>query len=110
MKAITQIIKRARLAIPRASLAAAVLQAGAAPLAGQSPWTGLERPQGFQLELHHPELAGGAFGALTGVGFAGARFANVRTTRPRRRPAFRLRRSGRRFRPRDRFAVATLPF
>lgn len=74
MKTITRIIVRARPAL-RISAAATAALLAAAPAAGQSLWTGLERPQGILLELHHPELAGRAFGALSGVGFAGARLA-----------------------------------
>lgn len=55
-----------------AAVSAAVLPGallfGAGDLDAQTIWTGLERPKGLQLELHHPELddfGPEAYGALT---------------------------------------------
>lgn len=63
-----------------ATVSAAVLPGallcGAGDLPAQTIWTGLERPKGLQLELHHPELddfGPEAYGALTSVGFIGGR-------------------------------------
>lgn len=50
-----------------AGVLAGALLSGAVELAAQTVWTGLERPKGLQLELHHPELDdefGETFGAL----------------------------------------------
>lgn len=41
----------------------------------QTIWTGMERPEGLQVELHHPELDSFDFGELTNVLFLGGRLA-----------------------------------
>jgi len=59
-------------------LAAAVLASGialaSAPrAAAQTIWTGMDRPEGLQLELHRPDFDGDEFGGLTTVWFLGGR-------------------------------------
>lgn len=57
-----------------AGVCLAGIGSSAAPVApAQTIWTGMERPEGLQLELHRPEFDGDEFGGLTSVWFLGGR-------------------------------------
>lgn len=61
--------------IPKAigAITAAAILATAPEISAQTIWTGLERPEGLQIEAYHPELDGDGFGTLSSVVFVGGR-------------------------------------
>ena len=55
------------------AITAAAIVATAPGIGAQTIWTGLERPEGLQIEAYHPELDGDVFGTLSSVVFVGGR-------------------------------------
>lgn len=69
MRSLAHPVRRGLVALT----AAGFLTVSTTPATAQTIWTGMERPEGLQLELHRPEFDGDEFGGLTSVWFLGGR-------------------------------------